>query len=199
MHQDPIIFENDNSNPDGELVLLGTHMRDVFLRSFSQSGVYEPKPFQAADDTSYAAHETLDHPVQIGAENGGMFRDDMRIQSWARRYSRVNPVRVEGDPELRGLNATQIRAIAMMVSERATLVHGVRTIPFCFGRLIERPSFSVAPWDWKEQNYHRGSPAVEGGSRSNILHRALLRINDTTGRFRSLRTRPRLYVYKYGA
>lgn len=127
LHQDPRILEDDNSNPGGELVLLGTHLRDVILRSFSPSdGVYEPKPFQAADDESYAAHDTLDHPAQIGAEHGGIFADDMRIQSWARRHSRVNPVCVEGDPELHGLNATQIRAIAMMVGERITLVHGVR-------------------------------------------------------------------------
>jgi hypothetical protein len=127
LHQDPRILEDDNSNPGGELVLLGTHLRDVILRSFSPSdGVYEPKPFQAADDESYAAHDTLDHPAQIGAELGGIFADDMRIQSWARRHSRVNPVCVEGDPELHGLNATQIRAIAMMVGERITLVHGVR-------------------------------------------------------------------------
>jgi hypothetical protein len=134
LHQDPRILEQDTSNPEGELILLGTHMRDVILRSFSPSddGVYEPKPFQAADDASYAAHGTLDHPAQIGAETGGIFRDDMRIQSWARRYSRINPVRVEGDPELRGLNATQIRAVAMMVGERITLIHGVRTDPFNF-------------------------------------------------------------------
>lgn len=82
MHQDPRILEEDNSNPDGELVLLGTHMRDVILHSFSLSGsVYEPKPFQAADDASYAAHEMLDHPAQIGAENRGIFRDDVRLPS----------------------------------------------------------------------------------------------------------------------
>ena len=142
LHQDPRILEEDNSNPENELVLLGTHLRDVILRSFSPSdGVYEPKPFQAADDASYTAHDTLDHPAQIGAENGGIFGDDMRIQSWARRHSRVNPVRVEGDPELHGLNATQIRAIAMMVGERITLIHGVRGPSFNFTLLIERTSF----------------------------------------------------------
>ncbi|KAH9993020.1 AAA domain-containing protein [Russula vinacea] len=125
LHQDPRILEEDRSNPESELVLLGTHLRDVILRSFSPSdGVYEPKPFQAADDASYAAHDTLDHPAQIGTRYGGIFGDDMRIQSWARRHSRVNPVCVEGDPELHGLNATQIRAIAMMVGERITLIHG---------------------------------------------------------------------------
>lgn len=125
LHHDPRIILEDNSNPESELVLLGTHLRDVILNSFSPSdGVYEPKPFQAADDASYTAHDTLDHPAQIGAEHGGVFGDDMRIKSWARRHSHVNPVRVEGDPELHGLNATQIRAIAMMVGERITLIHG---------------------------------------------------------------------------
>jgi hypothetical protein len=149
LHQDPRIIEDDNSNPGCELVLLGTHLRDVFLRSFSPSdGVYEPKPFQAADDASYAAHDILDHPAQIGAEQGGIFGDDMRIQSWARRYSRVNPVRVEGDPELQGLNGTQIRAIAMMVGERITLIHGVRRgLPSL--NLLSEHHF-VASWDWKE-------------------------------------------------
>ena len=127
LHQDPRILEDDYSNPGSELVLLGTHLRDVILRSFSPTdGVYEPKPFQAADDASYAAHDTLDHLAQIGTRHGGIFGDDMRIQSWARRYSRVNPVCVEGDPKLHGLNATQVRAIAMMVGERITLIHGVR-------------------------------------------------------------------------
>lgn len=142
LHRDPRILEEDNSNPDIELVLLGTQLRDVILRSFSPSdGVYEPKPFQAADDASYSAHDALDHPVQIGAEHGGIFGGDMRIQSWARRHSRVKPVRVEGDPELHGLNATQIRAIAMMVGERIALIHGVRGSSFNFTLLIERTSF----------------------------------------------------------
>jgi hypothetical protein len=171
LHQDPRILEEDNSNPEGELILLGTHMRDVILHSFSPSdGVYEPKPFQAADDPSYAAHETLDHPVQIGPENGGIFRDDMRIQSWARRYSRVNPVRVEGDPELHGLNATQIRAVAMMVGERITLIHGVRANRFPLFFWWGDRHF-VASWDWKEQNYHRGGPVVKGRYHAkNIAH-----------------------------
>ncbi|KAI0255414.1 P-loop containing nucleoside triphosphate hydrolase protein [Lactifluus subvellereus] len=125
LHQDPRALEKDNSNPGSELVLLGTHLRDVILRSFSSSaGVREHKPFQAADDASYAAHDALDHPGLIGVEHGGIFKDDMRIQSWTRRLSRVNPIRVEGDPELHGLNATQIRAVAMMLGERISLIHG---------------------------------------------------------------------------
>ncbi|KAF8272687.1 P-loop containing nucleoside triphosphate hydrolase protein, partial [Lactarius quietus] len=125
LHQDPRTLQEDNSNPGNELVLLGTHLRDVILRSFSSSDdTHEPKLFQAADDASYAGHDALDHSGKIGSEHGGIFKDDMRIQSWAKRYSRVNPIRVEGDPELHGLNATQVRAIAMMVGERISLIHG---------------------------------------------------------------------------
>ncbi|KAH8977191.1 P-loop containing nucleoside triphosphate hydrolase protein [Lactarius hatsudake] len=125
LHHDPHTLQEDNSNPESELVLLGTHLRDVILRSFSPSGdTHEPKHFQAADDTSYAAHDALDHSWKIGGGHGGIFKDDMRIQSWAKRYSRVNPIRVDGDPELHGLNATQVRAVAMMVGERFSLIHG---------------------------------------------------------------------------
>jgi hypothetical protein len=56
---------------------------------------------------------------------------------------------VEGDPELQGLNATQIRAIAMMVGERITLIHGVRRgLPLNLLLLSEH--HFVASWDWKE-------------------------------------------------
>ncbi|KAI9512155.1 P-loop containing nucleoside triphosphate hydrolase protein [Russula earlei] len=111
LHQDPQALEEDNSNPESELVLLGTHIRDVILRSFSPKGdFYEPKPFQAADDASYAAHDMLDHPVETGAEHGGIFKDDMRIQSWARRFSRINPVRPPGT----GKSKTIIEAVLLL-------------------------------------------------------------------------------------
>jgi hypothetical protein len=141
LHQDPRILEKDNSDPENELVLLGTHLRDVILYSFSSSkGAHEPQPFQAADDASYAAHDALDHPGLIGAEHGGIFKDDLRIQSWAKRHSRVKPIRVDGDPELHGLNATQIRAVAMMVGERISLIHGVKIV-FTFLFFLAQHSF----------------------------------------------------------
>ena len=141
LHHDPRVLQEDNSNPDSELVLLGTHLRDVILRSFSPSdGNHEPKPFQAPDDASYAAHGALDHSWKIGGEHKGIFKDDMRIQSWAKRYSRVNPIRVEGDPDLQGLNATQVRAVAMMVGERISLIHGVSC---CFFPYFSFPYFDA--------------------------------------------------------
>jgi hypothetical protein len=141
LHQDPLILEKDNSDPKSELVLLGTHLRDVILRSFSSpGGAHEPKLFQAAEDASYAAHDALDHPGLIGADSGGMFKDDARIQSWAKRHSCVNPIRVEGDPELHGLNTMQIRAVAMVVGERISLIHGVRIV-FTFSVFFDEYSF----------------------------------------------------------
>jgi hypothetical protein len=74
----------------------------------------------------------LEHVNRQIGDHGGAFKEDMRIQSWARRYSEVNPVRVEGDPVLSGLNATQTRAVAMMVGERISLVQGV-SIGFVLG------------------------------------------------------------------
>ena len=154
LHQDPRALQEDNSNPENELVLLGTHLRDVILRSFSPSDdAHKPKPFQAADDASYAGHDALDHSWKIGGDHKGIFKDDMRIQSWAKRYSRVDPIRVEGDPELHGLNATQVRAIAMMVGERISLVHGVSVIfPSLFFSVFFDHTLAhlVASWNRKE-------------------------------------------------
>ena len=112
-----------------EIILQGTHLRDVLLRSFSPQRAHAPAHIQAEDDVAYASHETLEHPGRLPGEHGGAFKDDMRIQSWARRHAAPNPVRVEGDPVLSGLNGTQIRAIAMMIGERASLVQGVSAVP----------------------------------------------------------------------
>ncbi len=163
LHHDTRALQEDNSNPESQLVLLGTHLRDVILRSFSPSDdAHEPKHFQAADDASYAAHDALDHSWKITGEHGGIFKDDMRIQSWAKRYSRVNPIRAEGDPELHGLNATQIRAVAMMVGERISLIHGVSAVSLFFF-LFLTPAHLVASWNGKEQNDNRGRAPIEGG------------------------------------
>ncbi|KAG9311016.1 P-loop containing nucleoside triphosphate hydrolase protein [Chiua virens] len=102
----------------------GTHLRDVFLRSFSPASVSLHQPLQAPDEVLYVSHETLEHHSREGREHGGVFKDDMRIQSWAKRYARTNPIVMDGDPVLKGLNATQIRAVAMMIGERISLVQG---------------------------------------------------------------------------
>ena len=115
-----------------EHILQGTYLRPILLRSFSTSTAlaHTPTSLQASDEVEYLPHDTLDHASRLSDEHEGVFRDDMRISSWAKRYSKPNPVRVEGDPEL-SLNATQIRAVAMMIGERISLVQGVsrRSVP----------------------------------------------------------------------
>ncbi|KAK0476056.1 P-loop containing nucleoside triphosphate hydrolase protein [Armillaria novae-zelandiae] len=85
--------------PDREEALNGTHLKDVILRGYDQGDME-------------------------GAGTGGVFSDNQVIYSWARRYMRPNPVVVEGDPVIDGLNATQVRAMAQMIGERFSLVQG---------------------------------------------------------------------------
>ncbi|KAG2076441.1 P-loop containing nucleoside triphosphate hydrolase protein [Suillus decipiens] len=126
-HQDPQALEDQShliSSPDNQFILHGTHLRDVLLRSFSPDRPSLHVPLQAADEVEYVPRGRLEHDSREVREHGGAFREDMHIQSWARRYSRVNPIVIDGDPVLEGLNATQIRAIAMMIGERISLVQG---------------------------------------------------------------------------
>ena len=117
---------------DRELILQGTYLRDILLRSFA------PEDHEAEEDVddpfdyiNYMEEEEL--PPRVDGEDepaaaltlDGLFRLDSHIQSWARRYSQPNPVVVEGDPLLEGLNSTQVRAVAMMLDNRFTLVQGV--------------------------------------------------------------------------
>ncbi|KAK0236890.1 P-loop containing nucleoside triphosphate hydrolase protein [Armillaria nabsnona] len=85
---------------DREEILNGTHLRDVILRGKDQGDMDE------------------------NVETSGVFRDNQLIYSWAKRYMRPNPVVVEGDPVIDGLNATQVRAMAQMIGERFSLVQG---------------------------------------------------------------------------
>jgi hypothetical protein len=107
-------------------ILQGTALRSILLSSFTPSSLpsHPHRLLQAPDDTTYI-HSTLSHPSRTISDNFGVFRDDMRIASWCKRYARIEPVRVEGDPVL-DLNTTQVRAIAMMIGEHISLVQGVR-------------------------------------------------------------------------
>jgi hypothetical protein len=114
---------------DHQIILQGTHLRDVLLRSFSQTTPSLHNPLQRPDDIDYP-REALEHGSRMNGDSSGAFRDDMQIMSWARRYREIEPVKVEGDPVMADLNSTQIRAVAMMIGERASLVQGV--IFICF-------------------------------------------------------------------
>lgn len=127
-NHDPAVLEASQT-PDRQFVMQGTYLRDVLLRSFSPASTSLHQPLQAPDEVEYVSHETLEHQSRGDHEPGGAFKDDMRIQSWARRYARPNPIEMDGDPVLDRLNATQIRAVAMMIGERVSLVQGVSPSP----------------------------------------------------------------------
>ena len=97
-----------------ETILSGTALRDVLLRDF------------ATPDNSVAFRKDPSHP-----QRQGMFTNDMLIMSWCKRQLRQGerPLEVEGDPEIQ-LNASQRKAIAMMLSERVSLIQGVSPIRF---------------------------------------------------------------------
>lgn len=128
LNHDPAVLEADQT-PDRQFVIQGTHLRDVLLRSFSPASTSLHPPLQAPDEVEYVPHETLEHQGRDAREHGGAFKDDIRIQSWARRYARTDPIVMDGDPVLDGLNATQIRAVAMMIGERISLIQGVSPPP----------------------------------------------------------------------
>ena len=113
---------------DGQRYMLhGTYLRHILLGSFSPtSESTHSTPLQRADEVSYVLRETLDHCNGASKDSRGVFKEDMRIMSWAKRYMRPNPVRVEGDPSL-SLNASQVRAVATMIGEAMSLIQGVRS------------------------------------------------------------------------
>jgi hypothetical protein len=115
------------SSSDRQFIFHGTHLRDVLLHSFSPETPSLHGPLQPPDEVAYVPRGRLEHDSREARDHGGAFKEDMYIQSWARRYSRINPIVIDGDPVLEGLNATQIRAIAMMIGERISLVQGVRS------------------------------------------------------------------------
>jgi regulator of nonsense transcripts 1 len=138
-HYDLDFVEKITGSADEEYVLLGTGLRDVLLRSGGSSkalpsGSPEFHALQAPDDTSYPK-DVLSHDVrEFSSKNfEGVFKDDMRIRSWAERYSFEDPLIVEGDPILSHLNGSQIKAMATMIGKRISLVQGVRIQTFITG------------------------------------------------------------------
>jgi hypothetical protein len=128
LHQDPQQQEEAGVLTDRQLIFQGTHLRDVLLRTFDPSAdPHAHIALQAADEVAYLPYEALEHRGKLasGLSDMGAFKHDVRIQSWARRYAEIEPVVVEGDPVLEGLNSTQRRAMALMIGQRISLVQGV--------------------------------------------------------------------------
>jgi hypothetical protein len=104
-------------------------LRDILLRS-SQPDETKNEPEEDAfqPESAFVADEgalQVEEPASA-ADMSGAFKDDQRIHSWARRYSQPDPIVMDGDPPLLGLNTTQIRAVALMISQRLSLIQGVR-------------------------------------------------------------------------
>ncbi|WVW84149.1 hypothetical protein I302_106178 [Kwoniella bestiolae CBS 10118] len=124
-----------------QTILRGTAIRDLLFRAFQED--YTPAS-HSRTSAGQVHHHTLptDHIVQDTSEMRlsdldaipepipdrtpatGILAKNQLIQSWTERYRRPGqPVEMEGDPKV-GLNESQLKAIAMMLSERLSLVQG---------------------------------------------------------------------------
>ena len=102
-----------------DVVLRGTHLRDALLDKFPE---YHDAAQKEREGISHFEHG--EDGLKKGLPRSGAFVNDTRLQSWCARYSRPDPVALDGDPPLDHLNAVQKQAIAMMLSQRLSLVQG---------------------------------------------------------------------------
>ncbi|KAF7370780.1 hypothetical protein MSAN_00711400 [Mycena sanguinolenta] len=132
LNHDPQQLEASATSADRELILQGTHLRDILLSS--SQPVAEEKDEKGTDDEQpdsvFVADEgaVREEEFVSSTDSYGAFKDDQRIHSWVLRYSQLKPIVMDGDPPLHGLNATQIRAIALMIGQRLSLIQGVRIL-----------------------------------------------------------------------
>jgi hypothetical protein len=118
-----------------QTILNGTSTRDLLLRAFQTD--YQTPESSASLSTNTAVASlpvALDlKPTDIDAtpiptphaisSGQGILARDQLIQSWAKRYRGPKALRIEGDPIIE-LNPSQLRAMAMILSERVSLVQG---------------------------------------------------------------------------
>ncbi|TFK37679.1 P-loop containing nucleoside triphosphate hydrolase protein [Crucibulum laeve] len=127
LNHDPQQLEETPVSSDREFILQGTHLRDVLLRTYDPNSTHhEHRMLQDPDDPEYPSYDVLEHANRANGEFGhmGAFKDDMRIQSWAARYSLPKPLMVDGDPVLENMNESQTKAMATMIGQRISLVQG---------------------------------------------------------------------------
>lgn len=106
---DVLPFDVDAQGPERapierENMLVGTQLRDIIVASSGTA-----------------------HMSQAGL---GAFADNQHLLSWCRRQlsSRDNSIVAPGDPDVK-LNRSQLQAIALMLSQRASLIQGVSQPP----------------------------------------------------------------------
>ncbi|KIO30452.1 hypothetical protein M407DRAFT_224414 [Tulasnella calospora MUT 4182] len=91
-----------------EPILLGTFLRDVLLQEFRNPAL------EGSGNGKQA----------LAITQSGAFSEDHLVQSWAHRYIRPSPIHVPGDPVLKDLNESQIKAIALMIGNKISLIQG---------------------------------------------------------------------------
>lgn len=93
-------FASASAPIETEHMLVGTHLRDVIVGSSGQK-----------------------ESSQAGL---GAFTENQHLLSWCRRQlsPHASPIAIPGDPDVK-LNRSQLQAIALMLSQRASLIQGV--------------------------------------------------------------------------
>jgi hypothetical protein len=116
-----------------QTILNGTALRDILLRAFQAD--YPPlssSPSTSATATPVGVTDTAPADIDASpipsstpsASPGVILARNQLIQSWATRHrSPASPISIQGDPIIT-LNPSQTRAMAMMLSERISLVQG---------------------------------------------------------------------------
>jgi regulator of nonsense transcripts 1 len=130
-----------------QMALAGTALRDLLLRRFQAdyapplagpAGITTGEPTESAESVNPASFaDAADmKPTDVDAVASvtvpeqtapGILGRNQLIASWTKRYRQPEGreiVAVEGDPVV-PLNSSQVRAIALMLSERLSLVQGV--------------------------------------------------------------------------
>lgn len=149
-HDAKEIHQTD-AGSSSEYILQGTELRDVILRTFDpeETPWQNHTQLQAPDDVTYPSHDVLNHEGRGKNDFAalGAFRNDQRILSWAKRYSRNHPIIMDGDPPI-DLNDSQRKAMATMIGQRISLIQGVggETSLYCLLPKTFFPSIAARYW-----------------------------------------------------
>lgn len=152
-----VLFSKYGNDPEmKQLILKGTDLRELLIPDLQEEPEYYSSPVIAdsssdtssfwddpnvdfddlssspSPSTSPAISTTTETIPEISIDRtisqnpSSIFSDNQLINSWIQRYRKEDPLVLTGDPDL-GLNSSQIRAVAMALDERISLIQGVRT------------------------------------------------------------------------